>query len=75
MATAPTDYSEATAADIAADMQNHRKTYSGFVRLMMWVAIISSILLVIVFLTLLGVDVQRAPGGDAPPMPAAPMTE
>lgn len=69
------DLVPATAADIAADMEAHRRTYAGFMKLLMWVCIGSGILLIVVFLLLLGVDVQRVPGGDAPPMPPAPMTE
>ena len=42
----------ATAADIAADMDNHRKTYAGFFNLMKWVAMVSAVILVVVFFVL-----------------------
>lgn len=42
----------ANAADIAADMDNHRKTYGGFLNMMKWVALGSAVVLVVVFFVL-----------------------
>lgn len=42
----------ATPADLASDVVNHRRTYQGFVKLMTFAAIGTSIALIIVFLIL-----------------------
>ncbi|MGD9739581.1 MAG: aa3-type cytochrome c oxidase subunit IV [Bauldia sp.] len=61
------DVIPATAADIAADMDNHRRTYRGFLKLLTWVAAASAAGLVVLFLLLQSIPVNRAPGGDPPP--------
>lgn len=43
----------ANAADIAADMESHRRTYRGFLRLLTFAAAGTSVALVIVFILLL----------------------
>lgn len=47
-----TEIGTASAADIAADISNHRKAYKGFVRMMTFVAAGTAVVLVIVFLIL-----------------------
>jgi len=47
-----TEISTATAADIAADVESHRRAYHGFTRLMTFAAAGTAVVLVIVFLIL-----------------------
>lgn len=47
-----TEISTASAADIAADGESHRRAYNGFLRLMTWAAVGVAVVLVIVFLIL-----------------------
>ncbi|MCW5715029.1 MAG: aa3-type cytochrome c oxidase subunit IV [Bauldia sp.] len=46
------EISTASAADIAADVESHRRAYNGFLRLMTWAAAGVAVVLVIVFLIL-----------------------
>ena len=70
------DIEPATAADIAAGMAYHRKTYRGFLKLLTWAAIGSAAALVVVFFLLQSIPVERVPGGNPPPgIAGAPQVE
>ncbi|MCC6737039.1 MAG: aa3-type cytochrome c oxidase subunit IV [Bauldia sp.] len=47
-----TEFGTASAADLAADAENHRRTYRGFVRLLTFASAGFAILLIIIFLLL-----------------------
>lgn len=47
-----TEISTASAADIAADIESHRRAYRGFIRLLTMAAAGTAVVLVIVFLLL-----------------------
>lgn len=51
MAAQETRISTATHADIAADMEAHRQTYSGFLTLLKWSIAIIVVVLAILFFT------------------------
>ncbi len=52
MASGPTEISSASAADIAADMENHRATYRGFFAAGKYVIVFVAIVLAILFFAL-----------------------
>lgn len=47
-----TEVGTASAADIAADMERHRTTYRGFIRLLTWASAGAAVALIVVFLLL-----------------------